>query len=325
MNRQLFEYHPVIGYKFIPELKVRLQHEAGGYLLRTNNLGFRSETDYQPGKDPAKKRILFFGDSFTAGDGVSNKYRYTDVLQQMLPETEVYNFGLPGSGTDQQFLIYKEYGHAFDYDLLVIAVLVENIRRIKSHYRYYYNDEGVKMVYQKPYYDFRNGEFQLFNTPVRQQPLKLEELPKEEHEKVDTGGRFETARTIINALGLKELTQKLTKYQPVPEYNKADSPEWLIMKEILTQWCRMAKSKVLVVPLPLYQFIEETSDAGKYQERFAELAKEVPVEVHDPLPDLQQYSMADRRNFRFKDDVHPTPEGHRAIAESLFKKIKQML
>ena len=43
MNRQLFEYHPAFGFRFIPNLKARVEHEAGGYLVRSNKSGFRCE------------------------------------------------------------------------------------------------------------------------------------------------------------------------------------------------------------------------------------------------------------------------------------------
>jgi hypothetical protein len=325
MNRQLFEYHPTIGYKFIPQLKARIQHEAGGYLLRTNREGFRSEIDFKTEKEPGKKRILFFGDSFTAGDGVSNKYRFTDILEQSLPGTEIYNFGLSGSGTDQQYLLYKEYGHAIDYDLLVIVVLVENIRRVKSHYRYYYNDKGEKMVYQKPYFELKEGELKLLNVPVNPNPMRMEELPLAEQDKVDKGGNFELARTVVNALGLKKIVQKFTKYQPVPEYGKSTSPEWSTMRAILSAWCRMAKSRVVIVPFPLYQHVEETSSPEDYRKRFSELPAGTDCMIVDPLPDLWKYSMEERRNFRFKQDVHPTPSGHKAVAESLYHKLKNLL
>ena len=35
MFRQLLEYHPRIGHRFIPGLKARIEHEGGGYLVRT--------------------------------------------------------------------------------------------------------------------------------------------------------------------------------------------------------------------------------------------------------------------------------------------------
>ena len=80
--------------------------KMGGYWLKTNHQGFRNDFDYVVKKRKNKKRIAVFGDSFTAGDGVTNSHRYTDVIRQQLPNTEVLNFGLTHSGTDQQFLIF---------------------------------------------------------------------------------------------------------------------------------------------------------------------------------------------------------------------------
>ena len=31
MTRNLFEYHPVLGYRFIPGIEARIPHEGGGY------------------------------------------------------------------------------------------------------------------------------------------------------------------------------------------------------------------------------------------------------------------------------------------------------
>jgi hypothetical protein len=106
VNRQLFEYHPTFAYRFIPGLKARVDHEGGGYLLRTNAQGFRCSHDFDAARSPGMKRVLLFGDSYTAGGGVSNKRRYGDVLEQLVDDLQVYNFGLSGSGTDQQYLIY---------------------------------------------------------------------------------------------------------------------------------------------------------------------------------------------------------------------------
>ena len=73
---------------------------------------------------------MLFGDSYTAGDGVSIGHRYGDLLEAELERAQVLNFGLPGSGTDQQYLAFREFAAALDYDLLIISPMVENIRRI---------------------------------------------------------------------------------------------------------------------------------------------------------------------------------------------------
>ena len=51
----------------------------------------------------------------TAGDGVNNGKRYTDLLESRLEGAEVLNFGMPGSGPDQQYLAYQTFAHEIDY------------------------------------------------------------------------------------------------------------------------------------------------------------------------------------------------------------------
>ena len=47
MNRQLFQYHPIIGYTFVPGLKTRVAHEGGGYLIKVNEAGFRANREFE--------------------------------------------------------------------------------------------------------------------------------------------------------------------------------------------------------------------------------------------------------------------------------------
>src|ERR1044072_2965541 len=43
----LFEYDPDIGYRFVPHLKTRVASPDGGYLVRTNGQGFRSDREFE--------------------------------------------------------------------------------------------------------------------------------------------------------------------------------------------------------------------------------------------------------------------------------------
>ena len=92
MKRNLFEYHPIIGYRFIPEIKARVEHEGGGYLVKCNKSGFRSNHEFTKLKLKNVFRIILFGDSFTAGEGVSNKYRFSDLLEKKFQDIEILNF-----------------------------------------------------------------------------------------------------------------------------------------------------------------------------------------------------------------------------------------
>jgi hypothetical protein len=124
---------------------------------------------------------------------------------------------------------------------------------------------------------------------------------------------------------VKELAQQLTGYQPLPEYDSAEHPHWRLMRAIIERWVAEHAGRVLLVPLPLYQYVEETADPSGYRSRFAELAAAIDCRLHDPLDDLLAYPKAERRRFRFERDVHPTREGHQALARSLAPAVRAAL
>lgn len=328
MARQLFQYDEDIGYTFIPGLKTRVEHEGGGYLIKVNQAGFRSSKEFIPDKPAGTFRILLFGDSFTAADGVSNKDRYGDILETLVPGLEVYNFGLSGTGTDQQFLIFRRFATTIEYDLVLISVLVENIRRIAARYRIYSTPEGEDRVFAKPYFTLDHGGSLIrHHNPVPKSPVSEQDLSPEALQYLDRGGRLPLLRQAVNKLGsgAKELMQKITRYQPVPAFDSPDSPDWQLMRGILSQWVREVRSPVIICPLPLLQHIEKTASAEKYQSRFSELAQETGAQIHDPLGDYWALSSEQRCGLRFAKDIHPTPAAHRVLAQSLVPPISALM
>ncbi len=323
--RQVYEYHPVVGYRFIPNLKARIQHEGGGYLMQVNETGFRSNRPFLKAATPGMQRVLVFGDSFTAGDAVPNHQRYTDLLEASLGKTEVYNFGISSTGTDQQYLAWREFGLGVEHDVLVIAVFVENVRRILARYRPHRDAAGVERLYAKPYFTCDDGQLKLHQVPPPAQPFDLQDLSPQEQAKVDTGGRYRLLRGIVTRLGARNAVQRLTHYQPLPEYDTPDSAGWRLMRAILLQWIAEHPGPVLLMPLPLPQHLDQVCDAQPYQARFAELAAQAQCALHDPLPDLLRYEKHQRRRFRWETDIHFTPEGHRALANSLAPALARLL
>lgn len=324
MMRQLYEYHPVVGYRYIPNLRVRILHEGGGYLMQVNEQGFRSNHPFAKVRHPGRPRILVFGDSFTAGDAVPNSQRYTDLLAERLG-AEVYNFGLSSTGTDQQYLIWREFAQDIEHDLVVIAVFVENVRRVEAQFRPHRDEHGRERIYAKPYYTLEDGALRLHHVPPRREPYDDDELTAEQADAVDNGGRFLVLRKVATALGIKDTLQQLTRYQPLPAYDSPSTPGWQLMRAILSQWIRALEKPVVLVPLPLPQHLDEVCDAVPYQARFAELAADLGCRLHDPLPGLLRIPPAERRRLRWEKDIHFTPAGHDALARSLEPVIRQML
>lgn len=323
-HRQLMQYDSVVGYKFQPSLKMRVMHEGGGFLVKTNKEGFRCDNEVTAQKSKPK-RVLVFGDSYTAGDGVSNGKRYSDVLERNLNETEVLNFGLSGSGTDQQYLIFQQYANKVDHDAIVIGVLVENIQRIMLPNREWSDRDGQPLIVPKPWFELSSeGELMLKGAPVPQ-PYRISAEDKKTN--ATSGGRFSGIRKLINMLGpkFKDRIQKLTRYQPLPEYNSADSPGWVLMRAILDKWISESKVPVILVVIPVYQYIEKTASYTNIRTRFEEFSKASGTTVYHVIDDLWTYPADVRRSFRFKTDCHLTPLAHKVIGESISRVLAPVL
>ena len=328
MPRRQFQYDPEIGYKFIPGLKIRVQHEAGGYLFKTNSLGFRSDKNFLDKKfdNFNKKRILVFGDSYTAGDGVSNGERYSDLLESELQDVEVYNFGLPGTGTDQQYLAWQKYAKNMEYDLLIIALQVENIRRIVASHREYKNINNQTILVPKPYFKFKNNKLELFNVPVPKEYKPSSEDYKAKLKEIERGGDMLFLREFIKNFGpkAKTIAQKITKYQPLKQYDKSSNSSWILMQKILEEWCSHVTVPVIIFTIPIYQYIEKDASAKAYQTRFKSLNNSNKVFIHDPLDDFHQFPKSKLRDFRFDNDDHPTTSAHKVLASSLARAIRNI-
>jgi carbamoyltransferase len=321
VTRRLFQYDPVIGFRYIPNLKARCPSDLGGYLLRTNEAGFRCEHPFEAGRKAGKRRALLFGDSFTAGNQVANGDRYGDQLEQLIPGLEVFNFGLPGTGTDQQFLAWRECVGSIEHDILIVAVLVENIRR--NPLPAFYFQRGEDALVPKPYFVSEGSELVLKNVPVPRELVKTGDAGAQTGNVAEP--RFATLRRLICRMGLREVANRFVGHQPVPEYGSAEHPSWLLLKRILERWIAGSKAPVVVMPIPLHHFVDGNANPSAYRMRFRELQEGSLCVLHDPLEDLRRYPYSERRRFRFPVDVHPTPSGHRALAESLAPVVRRVL
>src|ERR1700689_3521405 len=95
-HRMILRHDADVGHRFTPNLRARLPGDDGGYFVVTNSSGFRSDHEFERIKS-RHGRVLMFGDSYLAGDNVSNGDRYSDQLARILG-VEVQNYGVSGSG-----------------------------------------------------------------------------------------------------------------------------------------------------------------------------------------------------------------------------------
>lgn len=152
------------GYQFDPELgwfpapNAAAQQTSGNRTIsvKHNSLGLRER---ELG-DIAPDRILFLGDSFTYGFDAELNERFSNLLQQALPQYGIVNAGVSGYGTDQQFLLMQRLWDQVQPKYVVVTFCVDNDRDDNTSSRRYW-------TYYKPYFVLSpEGEWQVRGYPL---------------------------------------------------------------------------------------------------------------------------------------------------------------
>jgi hypothetical protein len=99
-------------------------HRNYGGLLFTNSLGYASR-EFERDNRPGVRRIAALGDSFAVGV-VHQEQNYLTVLETLLPDTEVYNFGVAGIGPREYYEILQSEVWPFSPDLVLVSFFVGN-------------------------------------------------------------------------------------------------------------------------------------------------------------------------------------------------------
>lgn len=336
MSHTQMRYHPKLGSIYMSNAKLRAPGPNGGYLVRTNAAGFRSDIEFQKKRTPGSCRALLFGDSQTAGDGCSNAQRFSDILEKLTPGLEIYNYGISGSSPDQQLLAYQGYADV-EHDLLILALNVENIRRVSRRIILSTDVDGNEVYCAKPYFELHHGELILHNVPVPKDIWTDQSLPPEQRAHVysfketNLFSRDDKTRLrIAGAFGplrnpIKKIAMSIAKYQPLPDYDTPDKPEWVLLRKILETWVQTSPAPVLLVLLPHYAHLLGSSDPTNYQMRFREFADLTGCCLYDPLPEFLKRSIGERREYWSDSYGHFSARGHEAIANFLSPVILRLM
>jgi lysophospholipase L1-like esterase len=147
-----YRYHEELGWfpieNSLKEFKgsrlIHVRHNKDGF--RDNDIGGKT-----------KKRIAFIGDSFVWGFDVNADERFTEKLQKKIPTWEVLNMGVSGYGTDQEYILLKNWFKKYQPDIVV------NLHCYNDHQD---NSSNTSYGYYKPYFKIEDQQLTLKGTPV---------------------------------------------------------------------------------------------------------------------------------------------------------------
>lgn len=117
----LFRYDPDLGWSPIPNAFGRFTGSRT-VAVRNNSLGLR-DIEVSGAGMPT---VMFIGDSFVWGYDVEANERFTELLRTRLPGVRIINAGVPGYGTDQEYLLLERIWDAVRPNVVVLMYSVND-------------------------------------------------------------------------------------------------------------------------------------------------------------------------------------------------------
>ena len=289
-----------------------------------NGDGFLDDR-HSTAKTPGSKRLLFLGDSFTAGLGISRQSRFTDVIKEQLPANhEVINMGMWGYGTDQQLLTFEEKGLKYAPDIVVLVLFLDDLF---TNHLFSVNDG----MYPKP-------KFSL----TRQENLELSRVPV-----IDNRGRSMFWNTVVTRsyelLNRLEIGKEFDERGWLSIFDRAylEKDRYDLALRLIGEIAFMAKAnnaRFLLVVIPWKEQIHEKRirekglpcggipldrlDLGLPQRVVARFCNQLELPVLDLLPAFKTHSASDK--LFFDVDCHWTEAGHRLAATQILTHLRRL-
>ena len=163
-DESIIIYDARLGWTYRPNA---IQQRRGPFTV--NSAGMRARREYSKAPPPDTLRIALFGDSFTAGEAVSDDDAWGHQLEMELNQagirTEVLNFGVGEYGMDQAFLRWQHLGRDYSPDIVIFGFQSLSINRnvnIFTRLRHPYPGNHKT----KPRYILENQNLKLINSPA---------------------------------------------------------------------------------------------------------------------------------------------------------------
>jgi carbamoyltransferase len=281
------------------------EKNTSSYVIETNSVGarcFHEPADTPPGY----RKIFFVGCSFTAGDGVANPSRFTDLLEARFQHLHVYNYGLSGSGNDQQALIHEVYSKIIEPDIVILSPYIGCMGRNLCSTRASYDPFSGRMIERpKPYFtQAEDGALVLHNVPVPKMKFSENQtVKKPKHSK-------KRAKKLLNAF------QR--------QYTEHDAPPYQVTKKILAKTLNESRAThKILLPLPNYPYLDSNTEPH-YLNFFANVAKAANATCLNVLEEFYKYPPKQRRLMKTRD-LHYNEVAHGIVADFLERKLNPIL
>jgi lysophospholipase L1-like esterase len=264
-----------------------------------NPLGLVSDTPYRI--EDIERPILFYGDSFVAGASPIPD-RIPQVMDRLLPEVSVLNYGVGGYGVDQIYLRYAETVGGFRDPVVLVGILTSDLDR---------SILGMRTG-QKPYFDILNGQLVRQNLPIL--PTTREYIDRYPPEIKSYFFRFVMFR--LRSWLPEEWFDRLYGYSEKHQRKLA------VNSKILQVLKQDASKRELSLGVVIFYSQEELSEASWRVKFLQETLQALEIPYFDTRLSISGYVEDNRMtldDLYYPDNGHPNELGNKVIAEGLTK------
>jgi lysophospholipase L1-like esterase len=313
-------YHPNEGWRFKKncyekERFIGLTQE--NIMFSTNKHGFR-DCNHTILKDKESKRIMFLGDSYTAGVYISNDEIFTSLFQNKLhnkftkQKYDVMNVAVPAWGTDQQFLYFINEGQKYHPDYVFMMISHSDIREsFVKRFLYLSKDNVLKDAKNRSiplsthFYWFLSNHFQSFRLLQKIMNIFSGDFKDILHRFPDS---WESDDYI------------LYDREPLPMVQEALALFQKIILE-MNKLCEKNNSQLVLVVIPTkMEFDGELQENGSQPGKVASYVQGIAIKHNILFLDL--YSLLTKKEHPLEmfisNEYHYTRAGHQFIADGLF-------
>lgn len=261
-------------------------------------------------------RIVVLGDSITFGSAVRQRDRFTDQLEIILAKqlgapVEVLNFGVGGYDTLQEVATLQDEALRFSPDLVVLAYCVNDVGNYSPNLAYIRSLQNINPFL----YWFRSVQFVRMTLDRLYLEHRLETDNQEKRFVARFGGQIAPISDDRQVSALRdELRKRMRDPDELPiKWYLSDSH--LGKVNYALSWLQNIESKhdfdVVVVILPLIADREDYDVVYRLVAHLADLHGFQWINVWPSLPKTDIPSL----RAQGTDIIHPSPRGHRLIAE----------
>ena len=290
-------------------------------IFHTNSRGLRGR-EHSLEKRPGQVRLVVLGDSFAWGFGVNDGEIFTDVLETLLPNTEVINLGVTAYATRQEVQYFRDEGVIYSPDIVVLAFCLNDI---------YETTPAIEP-----------------GGALRASPLK-QLLAQYSYLYQFTRDRINTNKSLVRALvkvGLKEGLAGFEELDPnlmlaLKQYPiKLQRALEQVQSEILAlrRLVEARHARLVVALLPSHESVNRTMflqsiaytvfdetdfDLERAYRVMVEFCERENIEVINPYPVFIREQKTATKSLYLVNDVHFSPEGHALFAKQIAEYLLQ--